>query len=160
MSNAFHEQGFTLAPEAPVVLLLGGRRDGHGADPRLAALERHQRAQERLAIEPAANASIIRQNDIIAQYKAALAAANAQDAALLAEVRVLKAALVKADPNNSLFRKTGRVYKSGAEQVALDLIFDQAFDESFIKDGFNNPENVRDSLSGLSPWLRQPQYMP
>src|SRR3712207_9501203 len=45
------DEGLALAGDAPLVLRLrAGRRD-HGADPRLAALPRQQRAQQCLAVD-------------------------------------------------------------------------------------------------------------
>src|SRR5580693_1909509 len=46
------DQRRTLAAQASSILLLGRGRDGHGADARLTALEREQRAQQRLSVEP------------------------------------------------------------------------------------------------------------
>jgi len=50
--DALGDQRLAFATEAAPVLLLRGGRDGHGADARLAALERQQRPQQSLAVEP------------------------------------------------------------------------------------------------------------
>src|SRR5208282_329760 len=49
--DAFGDQSLALAPEPSAILLLGARGLGHRTDPGLAALEGHQRAKQRLAVD-------------------------------------------------------------------------------------------------------------
>jgi hypothetical protein len=46
------DQHLALAAEAAAVFFLGRRRPDHRAHPRFAALERQQRANQRLAVDP------------------------------------------------------------------------------------------------------------
>ena len=50
--NALVEQRLALAAEPSTVLLFDAGRPGHGADPGFAALIGHQRAKQRLAVDP------------------------------------------------------------------------------------------------------------
>ena len=49
--NAFLEQRAALARQPPAILFFRARRANHGADPPLAASPRHQRPQQRLAVD-------------------------------------------------------------------------------------------------------------
>jgi len=73
------------------------------------------------------NAEIERLSNVIGNLETKLAVETMHAAGLLAQVRALKAELVKVAPNHPIFTKTGKAYVSGP-QTKLGVSYDEGFD--------------------------------
>ncbi len=79
----------------------------------------------------------------IARLKSALAVEQMHTAGLAAQALALKAALERADPNNALLKKTGRVFPDGKPQVGLSLVYSKAFDDEGARRNIPQPNRFR-----------------
>ncbi len=111
----------------------------------LASLRRVAQAEiDRLArVARERNAEIADLQAQVAQLQAALAVETAHRVGLLAQGRTLRAELSKVSPNHVLFTKTGKVYSNGQAHIALNVVFENAFDDQAKKLGIKEPKKAR-----------------